>query len=100
MALPKSLAAEPFTPLKKPIPSERVSAMTDAAHRFKIGQTVELITSTLRSAATGGYEIISLRPSEGSSDLKYRVKSRSESHERVVSESELVSSATPNFDGD
>jgi hypothetical protein len=65
--------------------------MTDAMHRFRIGQTVELVTSTVRSAATGFYEIVSLRPSDGSGDLHYRIKSKSETHERVVSETELVS---------
>jgi hypothetical protein len=65
--------------------------MTDAVPKFKIGQTVELVTSTMRSAASGRYEIVSLRPSDGSGDLHYRVRSKSESHERVVSESELVS---------
>jgi hypothetical protein len=73
--------------------------MTDAMHKFKIGQTVDLITSTARSAASGRYEIISLRPADGG-DPQYRVKSKSESHERVVSESDLVSSASSNFDGD
>jgi hypothetical protein len=73
--------------------------MTDAMHKFKIGQAVDLITSTARSAASGRYEIISLRPADGG-DPQYRVKSKSESHERVVSESDLVSSASSNFDGD
>ncbi len=73
--------------------------MTGSMHKFKIGQAVDLITSTARSAASGRYEIISLRPADGG-DPQYRVKSKSESHERVVSESDLVSSATPNFDGD
>jgi hypothetical protein len=73
--------------------------MTDSMHKFKIGQAVDLITSTARSAASGRYEIISLRPADGG-DPQYRVKSKSESHERVVSESDLVSSATSNFDGD
>jgi hypothetical protein len=68
-------------------------------HKYKIGQAVDLITSTARSAASGRYEIISLRPADGG-DPQYRVKSKSESHERVVSESDLVSSANPNFDGD
>ena len=72
--------------------------MTDAMHKFKIGQTVDLITSTARSAASGRYQIISLRPIDGGGDPQYRVKSKSESHERVVSESDLVSSANPNFD--
>jgi hypothetical protein len=65
--------------------------MTDAVHRFRIGQSVELVTSTVRSAATGFYEIVSLRPTDGSGDLHYRIKSKSENHERVVSETELVS---------
>ena len=73
--------------------------MTDSMHKYKIGQAVDLITSTARSAASGQYEIISLRPADGG-DPQYRVKSKSESHERVVSESDLVSSANPNFDGD
>ena len=73
--------------------------MTDSMHKYKIGQAVDLITSTARSAASGRYEIISLRPADGG-DPQYRVKSKSESHGRVVSESDLVSSANPNFDGD
>jgi hypothetical protein len=73
--------------------------MTDSMHKFKIGQNVDLITSTARSAASGRYEIISLRPADGG-DPQYRVKSKSESHERVVSESDLVSSASSNFDRD
>ena len=73
--------------------------MTDSMHKYKIGQAVDLITSTARSAASGRYEIISLRPADGG-DPQYRVKSKSESHERVVSESDLVSSANPNFDSD
>jgi hypothetical protein len=71
--------------------------MTDTMHKFKIGQAVDLITSTARSAASGRYEIISLRPADGG-DPQYRVKSKSESHERVVSESDLVSSASFNSD--
>ena len=73
--------------------------MTDAMHKFKIGQAVDLITSTARSAASGRYEIISLRPADGG-DPQYRVKSKNEAHERVVSESDLVSSANPHFDSD
>ena len=63
--------------------------MTVRIHKFKIGQTVDLIQSTFRSAASGHYEIVSLRPSEGG-DPQYRIKSKSELLERVVSESELV----------
>jgi hypothetical protein len=71
--------------------------MTDQIHRFKIGQTVDLIQSTFRSAATGQYEIIGLRPVDGEIP-QYRIKSRSESHERVVAESDLILSSHSKFD--
>ena len=64
--------------------------MTDPVHKFKIGQTVDLIPSMARSAASGQYEIVSLRPADGGSP-QYRIKSKNESHERVVSESDLDS---------
>lgn len=64
--------------------------MAERVHIFKVGQTVNLIPSTFRSAAKGTYQIVSLRPIEGSSDTQYRIKSKSEAHERVVSECDLV----------
>jgi hypothetical protein len=70
--------------------------MTDNTHKFRIGQTVDLVASTSRSAASGRYEIVSLRPTDGGSP-QYRVKSKSESHERVVAESDLIASATVKF---
>ena len=72
--------------------------MTSLTHKFKVGQTVQLIPSISRAAAGGHYQIVSLRPAEGDG-LQYRVKSRSEAHERVVAESDLTLSAHPNFDG-
>ena len=71
--------------------------MTNLTHRFKVGQTVDLIPSMSRSAASGHYQIVSLRPSEGEGP-QYRIKSRSEAHERVVAESDLIPSAHRNFD--
>lgn len=71
--------------------------MTDRTHKFKVGQTVDLIPSMSRSAAKGHYQIISLRPADGDSP-QYRIKSRSESHERVVSESDIILSAHLKFD--
>jgi hypothetical protein len=73
--------------------------MTDGIHKFKVGQTVDLIPSTFRSAAKGTYEIVSLRPAEGG-NTQYRIKSKSEAHERVVSESELVPVANLQFNFD
>jgi hypothetical protein len=65
--------------------------MTDPVHRFKIGQTVDLISSTARSAASGHYEIITLRPADGGSP-QYCIKSKNETHTRVVSEADLLPS--------
>jgi YD repeat-containing protein len=36
--------------------------MAERVHRFKVGQTVDLIPSTFRSATKGIYQIVSLRP--------------------------------------
>ena len=67
--------------------------MTDQhIHKFRVGQTVDLIPSTFRSAANGSYQIVSLRPAEDGT-TRYRIKSKSESHERVVSEGDLMPSA-------
>lgn len=71
--------------------------MTEGIHKFRVGQTVDLIPSTFRSAASGAYEIVSLRPAENG-NTQYRIKSKSEAHERVVSESDLVLSASLRFD--
>jgi hypothetical protein len=63
--------------------------MADRVYKFRVGQTVDLIPSTARSAAPGHYEIIALRPGDAG-DPQYRIKSMSEAYERVVSESDLV----------
>ncbi|MFZ3360192.1 MAG: hypothetical protein WCA56_01310 [Xanthobacteraceae bacterium] len=73
--------------------------MTDGMHKFKVGQTVDLIPSTFRSAAKGTYQIVSLRPAEDG-NTQYRIKSKSEAHERVVSESDLVLAANLSFEFD
>lgn len=66
--------------------------MTIPTHKFKVGQAVDLIPSIARSAASGRYEIVSLRPADGEA-LQYRIKSKNEAHERVVVESDLILSA-------
>ena len=63
--------------------------MTSLTHKFKVGQTVQLIPSISRAAASGHYQIVSLRPAEGDG-LQYRIKSNSEAHERVVAEADLT----------
>ncbi|MBZ0147540.1 MAG: hypothetical protein K8F62_08370 [Pseudorhodoplanes sp.] len=68
--------------------------MTDRRHRFKIGQMVEVMPTTLRAAVTGRYEIIRLVPCD-SQDPRYRLKSEDEKYERVLSEGELIPLDTP-----
>jgi hypothetical protein len=71
--------------------------MTRLTHKFKIGQTVDLVPSISRFAANGYYQIVSLRPSEGEIP-QYSIKSTQEPHERVVSESDLMLAAEQKFD--
>jgi len=71
--------------------------VTNLTHKFKVGQSVDLVPSMSRLAATGHYEIVSLRPAEGESP-QYRIKSRRETHERVVAERDLILSAHRTFD--
>ena len=62
------------------------------AHKFMVGQTVDLTPMKLRQAAAGGYQIRQLRPApDGDPDNPcYTVKSMAENHERVVRESEIT----------
>ena len=65
--------------------------MADSPYKFKVGQTVELVATSFRSAESGYYEIVGLRPIEdGDGNPLYRVKSKGEPHERVVAESDLI----------
>ena len=60
-----------------------------ARHKFKVGQLVDFASPRLGMAASGQpYEIVRLLPAEAG-ELQYRVKSKSESFERVAKESEL-----------
>jgi hypothetical protein len=62
------------------------------AHKFNIGQIVELEQKVLRSSAPGPYEIRHLVPASDRDpgDPCYRIKSIAEKHERIAPESELT----------
>ena len=66
------------------------------AHKFKIGQIVDLEPRVLRSLAPGPYEIRHLIPfsDRDPGDPCYRIKSAAEKHERVAPESELTLSGS------
>jgi len=56
-------------------------------HRYRTGQIVMLVSRT-HNVPPGPYQIVRQLPSE-TSDPQYRIKSRDETHERVVAEHEL-----------
>ena len=62
------------------------------AHKFAIGQAVDLISTVLRPVAAGEYEIRRLMPASDSDPENpyYRVKNLGETHERVVRESDIT----------
>jgi hypothetical protein len=62
------------------------------AHKFMVGQAVDLTPTTIRLAATGDYEIRRLIPAPDSDPENpcYRVKNIEEKYERIVRESEIT----------
>jgi hypothetical protein len=58
------------------------------SNRFRSGQTVHLVRSSLRTAADGEFKIIRSLPDDGG-ETQYRIKSVREPHDRVVKESDL-----------
>ena len=59
-----------------------------AAHKFKLGELVELAQMSGVYAAQGPYEIVRRLPEVGG-EPQYRIKGRHEDHERMVKESDL-----------
>jgi hypothetical protein len=60
-------------------------------HKFKLGQSVQLQPTIFnRDAARGSYAVTRQLP-ERDGQFEYQIKSLSESHERVVKESDLSS---------
>jgi hypothetical protein len=61
-----------------------------ADHKFQLGQRVTLAANVInRSAVGGSYVVISQLP-ERDGEFGYRIKSASETHDRVARESELA----------
>lgn len=65
------------------------------AHKFDVGQFVDLELSSLRSAVRGPYEIRHLIPASDRDpdDPCYRLKSVAEKYEQVAPQSELTPAA-------
>ncbi len=58
-------------------------------HKFKLGQSVEIVANDLRPKPLGLFKVVRVMPSEHGV-RQYRIKSDMDGHERVATESELV----------
>jgi hypothetical protein len=61
-----------------------------AEHKFRVDQRVTLAANVINRAAAGGSYVVTKQLPERAGEFEYRIKSASESHERVARESELV----------
>jgi len=60
-------------------------------HKFRIGQSVEFFPSRgVDHRSKGQYTIVLLRPLDGDAP-QYRVRNKTDGHERIVRENELSS---------
>jgi hypothetical protein len=60
-----------------------------APHKFRIGQTVVVAPRLHETRVDGDFEITRLLPEEAGW-CQYRIKSRTDGHERVVRESDIA----------
>ena len=58
-------------------------------HKYHVGQRVSLVSPSYLSRGSAEFEVVRLLPPEAGQFL-YRVKSATESHERVVGEEQLA----------
>lgn len=58
-------------------------------HKFKLGQSVELVAGDIRPKPLGLFEIVRLMPTEHGL-RQYRIRSLSDGHERMAMEAELA----------
>jgi hypothetical protein len=65
-------------------------------HKYSVGQTVLFRGLSRNNMTTGEYEVLRLLPS-GGGELQYRIKSKLETHERVVGEENLSTRAAVVF---
>jgi hypothetical protein len=59
------------------------------SHKFKVGEIVTIKPALQRNVPGGAYEIVQRLP-ENNGEFEYRIKSATESHQRVARESELA----------
>jgi len=61
-----------------------------AGHKFRVDERVTLAANVINRNAAGGSYVVTKQLPERAGEFEYRIKSASESHERVARESELV----------
>jgi hypothetical protein len=61
-----------------------------AEHKFRVGQRVTLAANVINRSAVGGSYVVTKQLPERRGEFAYRIKSSTETHERVVRESELA----------
>jgi hypothetical protein len=59
------------------------------AHKFRLGQSVEFVGGDVRPRPLGTFKIVRVMPSERGIQ-QYRIKSVTDGHERVATESDLA----------
>jgi hypothetical protein len=57
-------------------------------HKFKVGQSLELLPSGLTRRTKSACEVVSQLPFEGRA-VQYRIQVKAETHQRIVSEADL-----------
>lgn len=63
--------------------------MSTEFHKFKPGQSVQLITGDVRLKPLGSFEIVRVMPTEHGR-RQYRIRSLLDGHERMALEAELA----------
>ena len=61
-----------------------------AEHKFREGQRVTLAANVINRSAVGGSYVVTKHLPERRGEFAYRIKSASETHERVARENELA----------
>ena len=59
------------------------------AHKFRAGQTVNVIPRRMEHTPKGSFKVVRLLPAERGIN-QYRIKSSVDGHERVVMEAEIA----------
>ncbi len=57
-----------------------------SVHKFRIGERLRFLSSSLKGSQSGVYEVMALMPEERGAGFQYRLKSPADGHQRVCIE--------------